>query len=131
MVKVTVDPSAYELRLAGRDEMNLAEYPIFALSRAPKVPAHDGRLERVFEIHGRDGQPTKRLTVAAPASYGLPTIADLHVLLALLAAARHEHNFKHRKVHFATRRIFEVMRWSPNSRSYDRLERVLNRLKHV
>src|SRR3989304_4460220 len=72
----------------GRDEMNLAEFPLATLAdRAPR-----GCKTLVFEdrIRGRgQGQhQVKRLTISASDKYGLPTAADDEGVLGLGPGAK-------------------------------------------
>ena len=68
----------------GRDELNLAEFPVAAL--ADRVPA--GQKTLVFEDRIRDygkGKPVlRRVTIAASPTYGLPTALDDEVLVGLI-----------------------------------------------
>jgi hypothetical protein len=118
----------------GRDEMNLADFPISALQRTQASDADGRKIDRLeFEASRYD--PVKRqrvaqkVTLVSSASDGLPTPADEHVILALLYVAKHGDNFVSDTVSFAPGMLFEIMGWSPNGRSYTRLRNVLRRLK--
>src|SRR5436853_5513094 len=120
----------------GRDEMNLADFPISALPRAQKGDGAGGKLDRL-ELTASRYDPASRqrvrqkVTLTSTARDGLPTPADEHVILALLYVAKHSHNFASATVHFAPGQLFDIMGWSPNGRSYDRLRDVLRRLKSL
>jgi hypothetical protein len=120
----------------GRDEMNLADFPISALQRRQGSTA-DGRKIDHLEFQATRYDPVKRqrvaqkVTLLSSASDGLPTPADEHVILALLYVARHGDNFLSDTVFFAPGVLFEIMGWSPNGRSYARLRSVLRRLKSL
>lgn len=118
----------------GRDEMNLADFPISALPRAQKSDQAGSKMDRL-EFTATRYDPTLRqrvrqkVTLTSTARDGLPTPADEHVILALLYVAKHSNNFTDSTVLFSPSQLFEIMGWSPNGRSYQRLRQVLRRLK--
>ena len=120
--------------LDGRDEMNLADFPISVLQRQ-QPRAKDGmKVDSVtFESSRYDTRTRQRVqqrvVLESNARHGLPTPADENVVLALLYVAKHAHNFSEPKIHFRPRQLFRIMGWAPNSRSYERLRAVLRRLK--
>ena len=120
----------------GRDEMNLADFPISALQRAQKSDGAGGKLDRMeftasrYDAASR-GRIAQKVTLTSTARDGLPTPADEHVILALLYVAKHSTNFRDATVRFAPSRLFEIMGWAPNGRSYTRLRDVLRRLKSL
>ena len=120
----------------GRDEMNLADFPISALQRQQPSDA-DGRKRDRLEFEATRYDPVtrqrvrQRVTLTSSARDGLPTPADEHVILALLYVAKHSHNFADPTVYFAPSQMFDVMGWAPNGRSYTRLRDVLRRLKSL
>jgi len=120
----------------GRDEMNLADFPISALQRQQPSDA-DGRKRDRLEFEATRYDPVsrqriqQRVTLTSSARDGLPTPADEHVILALLYVAKHSHNFADATVYFAPSQMFDVMGWAPNGRSYTRLRDVLRRLKSL
>jgi hypothetical protein len=118
----------------GRDEMNLADFPISVLQRQQPADKEGRKLDRLeFEASRYDPATRRRVdqrvTLTTTARDGLPTPADEHVILALLYIAKHANNFATAEVRFAPGQLFEIMGWSPNGRSYDRLRDVLRRLK--
>lgn len=120
----------------GRDEMNLAEFPISALPRVQKDNGAGGKLDRMeftatrYDVGTRQ-RVQQKVTLTSTAQDGLPTPADEHVILALLYVAKHSNNFDEATVHFAPAQLFEIMGWAPNGRSYTRLRNVLRRLKSL
>src|SRR5262249_59693845 len=118
----------------GRDELNLADFPISVLQRQQPL-SDDGekRDTAVYEAsrYDRDSRQRvrQRVVLETSARHGLPTPADENVVLALLHVAKHSHNFTDPVVPFTPRQLFKIMGWAPNSRSYDRLRAVLRRLK--
>jgi hypothetical protein len=120
----------------GRDEMNLADFPISALQRVQKCDDTGRKVDRLeFEASRYDPasrqRVRQRVTLTSTAHDGLPTPADEHVVLALLYVARHSNNFSDATVHFAPSGLFDIMGWAPNGRSYTRLRDVLRRLKSL
>jgi hypothetical protein len=120
----------------GRDEMNLADFPISALQRQQPADADGRKLDRLEFTASRYDPATRRriqqkVTLTSSARDGLPTPADEHVILALLYVAKHSTNFAEPTVHFAPGQLFAVMGWAPNGRSYVRLRDVLRRLKSL
>src|SRR5712675_1153488 len=90
----------------GRDEMNLADFPIAALQRQQRSAADGQKLDRIaFEASRYD--PVKRqrvqqrVTLTSSARDGLPTPADEHVILALLYVAKHSNTFAEPTINFA------------------------------
>jgi hypothetical protein len=120
----------------GRDEMNLADFPISALQRTQKTDGEGRKLDRLeFQASRYDPvsrqRVTQRVTLTSSARDGLPTPADEHVVLALLYVAKHSNNFGDATVRFAPGQLFDIMGWAPNGRSYTRLRDVLRRLKSL
>lgn len=118
----------------GRDELNLADFPISVLQRQQPLDETGVKKDTaVYEASRYDRRTRQRMQqkviLETSSRHGLPTPADENVVLALLYVAKHSHNFANPQVHFAPRQLFEIMGWSPNSRSYDRLRDVLRRLK--
>lgn len=110
----------------GRDEMNLADFPLAGLaSRPPK-----GKMSLAFEDSVWDKRQktwiNKRLTIAASTEYGLPAASDDEVILGLVQmtyAAR----FTDRKLVFVPAELFRVLGWRGEGRDYSRLEESLKR----
>jgi hypothetical protein len=120
----------------GRDEMNLADFPISVLQRQQPSGADGRKLDTIVYESSRLDPATRqrvsqRVTLQSSAREGLPTPADEHVILALLYVAKHGTNFAGATVPFAPGQLFEIMGWSPNGRSYRRLRGVLRRLKSL
>jgi hypothetical protein len=103
--------------LIGRDEMNLAEFPIALL--ADRVSK--GQKTLYFEDqHGR-------LTVTGSDAYGLPTGADADVIIALIYLTKLRNNFSDVNVEFSRYELVNLLGWPDQGWSYRRLEESLNR----
>ena len=109
-----------------KDELNLAEFPIAALT--DRVP--DGQTTLVFEdkLEQREGPPIiRRLTISAPPKHGLPAAVDDEVIVGLIQLTKRRNNFTDPKVHFSRYELIEVLGWPQNGQSYRRIEEALHR----
>ncbi len=90
-----------------KDELNLAEFPIAALS--DRIP--DGQTTLVFEdrLERRDSQPiVRRLTIMGTHKHGLPTSLDDEVLVGLIQLTKRRSNFTDPRVHFSRYELIEL-----------------------
>ncbi|MEJ7637344.1 MAG: plasmid replication initiator TrfA [Singulisphaera sp.] len=113
--------------VAGRDELNLAEFPITVLSdRVPK-----GCKTLVFEDEVYDQQAkevvTRKLTITGSDAYGLPTAVDDEILVALIQLTKLANNFSAPEVHFTRYEIVRLLGWPDSGESYRRIEGSLRR----
>lgn len=110
----------------GKDELNLAEFPIAALSNRV-----DNDIKTiVFEDTTFDkssGQVIKRsLTITASDAFGLPTASDDEVLLGLIQLTRQQ-GFTSPRVYFTPYKLMQILGWPPTTKNYRRLSDALNR----
>lgn len=115
-----VEPSAF------KDELNLAEFPIAALT--DRVP--DGQNTLVFEDHleQRDGPPiVRRLSISGHGKLGLPAALDDQVIVGLIQLTKRQNNFTNSRVHFSRYELIELLGWPQDGHSYRRIEEALNR----
>lgn len=110
----------------GRDEMNLAEFPLCALAHRLKPEIKTLRFEDRMWDKGRNQFITRQLTVTGSDAYGLPTELDDEVLLGLIQLTR-RHGFAERKVPFTRHELIRLLGWRDDSKSYARVEASLNR----
>lgn len=111
---------------AFKDELNLAEFPIAALT--DRVP--DGQTTLVFEdrLEQRDGVPiVRRLTIMAPSKHGLPAALDDEVIVGLIQLTKRRNNFTDPKVSFSRYELIELLGWPQTGPSYRRIEEALHR----
>ncbi len=95
----------------GRDEMNLAEFPITLLTdHAP-----EGQKTLVF----REGEQT--LTVTGSDAYGLPTALDADVIVALIQLTKQANNFTNPVVPFTRYGLIKLLGWQNKGSNYQRL----------
>jgi hypothetical protein len=114
------DPSQGRIESApviGRDEMNLAEFPIALI--ADRVPAGQKTL-RFEDEHGR-------LTVTGSDAYGLPTAVDTDVLVALIYLTKLRNGFGDVKVDFSRYELIKLLNWPDDGAYYRRLDQSFNR----
>lgn len=118
-VEVETDPGY-------KDELNLAEFPIAALS--DRVP--DGQLSLVFEdtLEQPGGPPiVRRLTIMGTHKHGLPTAADDEVMVGLIQLTKRRNNFTEARVTFSRYELIELLGWPQSGHSYQRVEEALHR----
>jgi len=104
-------------RRIGRDEMNLAEFPLGMLAdRAdPTV--------KTIVFNGEHG----RLTITGSDAHGLPTAPDADVIVALLHLTKAQNNFTSPDVTFTRYDLLKLLGWPDRGQYYKRLEESLNR----
>lgn len=110
----------------GRDELNLAEFPLAAI--ADRIPDNQKTLvfeDRIFDS-GKSEMITRRLTISASDKFGLPTSLDDEVILGLIQLTK-QHRFDERKVTFSRYQLIQILGWRHEGRSYERLEKSLKR----
>ncbi len=121
------DPRKSIQQVGGRDELNLAEFPISLLS--DRVPS--GVKTLVFEDQVFDQQAgeivKRKLTITGSDAYGLPTATDDEILVALIQLTKLANGFTDRLVHFTRYEILKLLGWSDEGRNYARIEESLNR----
>ena len=115
--KRTKKKAPVETARVGKDEMNLAEFPITILThRAPEGV----KTLRYQDQHGQ-------LTVTGSDALGLPTAIDADVIVALIELTKKRNNFTEQTVNFTRYELIRLMGWANVGTSYDRVEESLNR----
>jgi hypothetical protein len=111
----------------GKDEMNLAEFPIALLTG--RVPAGQKIIEyrdQIFEEQtGRT--ITRKLTIRPAEGTGLPTAVDDDVILALIQLTKANNGFTSRKLEFSRLDLIRTLGWPDSGASYKRLATSLER----
>ena len=114
----------------GRDEMNLAELPLSAVSDR----FLDGAKTVVFidEVwdEGKRGHVPRKLSISGSDLYGLPTAKDDDVLLACLQLSSIG-DFHSPEVNFSRYELLKLLRWPDENKYYKRLATSLRRWKGV
>jgi hypothetical protein len=110
----------------GKDEMNLAEYPLSILTH--RVPRHRKTYSFTQRITDHQGTIIKQSwSILGSDKYGLPTPYDDDVLIALLYCYK-EQKPQGKKIHFSLYKLCQIMQKTLSKREYDRMRDSLNRL---
>ena len=119
------DPSPLKM-IDGKDELNLAEFPLCAISDRLTSDQKTIHFEDRIWDNNRGETITRQLTITGSDEYGLPTAHDDEVLLGLIQLTRLQ-DFSSRRISFSRYRLIQVLGWRDESKTYERLERSLNR----
>jgi len=111
---------------SGRDELNLAEFPLAALTE--RLPKGTKTLEFNDEITDKSsGKLIKReVTITGSDKYGLPKANDDEIITALIQLTRRQ-GFRSPTVEFSRYEIIDILGWKHTTYSYKRIEESLNR----
>jgi hypothetical protein len=110
----------------GRDELNLAEFPLCALAHRLRPEQKTLRFEDRVWDERRGETITRQLIITGSDAYGLPTALDEEVLLGLIQFSR-LNQFAERTVRFTRYQLIQLLGWRNESKSYERIEASLNR----
>jgi hypothetical protein len=112
-----MDDEDKDPRRVGRDEMNLAEFPIALLTDYPP----EGVKMLVFEDrHGK-------LTVVGSEDRGLPTASDADVIVGLIQLTKLRNDFTDPTVEFSRYELLKLLGWPDQKQYYQRLKESLRR----
>src|SRR5919197_167522 len=112
--------------ILGKDEMNLAEYPLSVLTH--RIPRNRKTYSFTQRITDHQGTVIKQSwSVLGSDKYGLPTPYDDDVLIALLYCYK-EQKPPGKKIHFSLYKLCQIMQKTLSKREYDRMRDSLNRL---
>ena len=126
----SVIDSAEIIRL-GKDEMNLAEFPITLLAdRVPKGQKSIEYQDRIFDE--KSGKAIiRKVTIKAPeepnGQSGLPTAVDDDVILGLIQLTKMTNGFTSQEVEFSRLELIRLLGWPDSGDSYRRLTVSLKR----
>lgn len=113
---------------SGVDELNLAEFPLAAVSDR----FLDGKKTLVFEdtvfCREQNRELPRRLTISGSDRYGLPTAKDDDVLLACIQISKLG-DFATPEVSFSRYEIIKLLRWKDETKNYERVSTSLRRWK--
>ena len=105
----------------GKDEMNLAEFPIALLTdRVPKGVITIESQDEFFDERAGKVIVRKRVITGSD-KYGLPTAKDDEVILGLIQLTRKANNFAERTVNFSRSELIELLHWPHKGQSFKRL----------
>ncbi|TWU59635.1 replication initiator protein A [Crateriforma conspicua] len=113
----------------GRDEMNLAEFPLFALQRRAN-DVTELKYETTFRDKITGKRRVRRVTFQGNPEYGLPTAEDADILFALTAYAKQFPEFK-RKNYFDVPFLIEELGWTKSGSNYQRVRLAIQRWDHT
>lgn len=120
-------PQRHPVSEGGRDELNLAEFPITVLS--DKVPKALKTL--TFSDHIRDQATgemvTRKVTISGSDIYGLPGPLDMDVLLCLIQITKLANNFTSPEVKFSRGELVRMLRLPDSGKHYRRIDESLRR----
>lgn len=112
----------------GRDEMNLAEFPMALL--AHRAPPGQKTMHFHKTIRGPDSRPLEQhWIITATDEFGLPVAGDEELYLALLDLSRRQ-GFPE-VVRFSRYELMQRMHWKPTGGNYRRILEGLRRLSGV
>lgn len=105
----------------GRDEMNLAEFPIAFLGRRP--PKKLDRLVFTDTVYNEATRKpvTRTLTISASGLDGLPSSRDEDVILGLIQISA-KTNFESPEILFTRYELIKLLGWKDDGVSYKRIE---------
>jgi hypothetical protein len=110
----------------GKDELNLAEFPLCALAHRLRPEQKTLRFEDQVWDEQRGESRTRQLIITGSDAYGLPTALDDEVLLGLIQLTK-QHGFADRRVPFTLYQLIHLLDWRDETKSDERLEASLNR----
>ncbi len=112
--------------VVGRDEMNLAEFPLSVIGK--RSPGDLKTLHFEDEVWDRSLEKyvPRKLTITGSDLLGLPNSLDDEVLLGCIQLTK-EAGFTDRKVRFTRYELMELIGWPSDGRSYERISESLDR----
>ncbi|MDB6133194.1 MAG: replication initiator protein [Verrucomicrobiales bacterium] len=110
----------------GRDELNLAEFPITTVGSRSDPSIKTISFEDTTYDKGAGEFITRRLTVTGSDKYGLPTTLDDEVLLGMIQLS-HKQGFRSRDVFFKPSELLQSIGWEDCGPHYARLRVSLSR----
>jgi hypothetical protein len=110
----------------GRDELNLAEFPLASLSTrgAPDQKTLEFQ-DTIYDAHSRQ-LVERKLTITGADKFGLPNALDDEVILALIQLSKRQ-GFTSSMVPFSRYEIIQILGWEDQSWNYHRITQALER----
>lgn len=113
----------------GKDEMNLAEFPITLLTRRNIENTKTIRFNDT--ITGPEGkQFDRKWIITGSDEFGLPLAQDNDVLMAIFSLGK-MNNFASSTINFSRYKLLKTMNWKDDGKNYKRIKEALNRLLGV
>ena len=110
----------------GKDELNLVEFPLCALTHRLRPDQKTLQFEDQVWDEQRGTMRTRQLTITGSDAYGLPTALDDEVLVGLIQLSKRQ-GFAERKVPFTRYQLIQLLGWRDETKSYERLAASLHR----
>lgn len=110
----------------GRDELNLAEFPISAIGSRSDPSVKTLKFEDQTFDKASGEMIQRRLTITASDEHGLPTTADDEVLLGLLQMSRIQ-RFESSSVTFTPYQLIRILGWKVSTYNYKRIREAIDR----
>ncbi len=120
-----------ELLRIGKDEMNLAEFPMTSLSDRPITSETSLKFEDQIYDDRKKKLITRKRIIEGSKEYGLPTATDDSVILALIQLTKMKNGFSSREVEFTRHELIGLLSWPNKGQSYERIAQSLHRLASV
>lgn len=117
--------------IRGRDELNLAEFPIALLTNQPDPSVLTVTYQDRIMDKASGEWITRKVQIAGSENFGLPTAGDSDVIVALIQHTRMINNFTSRRVPFTRYELLKLMGWNDEGKNYNRIAESLRRWTHV
>lgn len=127
----TLAPLERSDRTTGRDELNLAEFPLAAIAHRVAPEQRTLVFEDDIFDEGTQQPVHRKLIISASEHSGLPTPLDSDVLLVLIHLTNARNGFTERTVAFSRYELVKFMGWDEGGKSYRRLDEALTRWASV
>ena len=114
-------------RSLGTDEMNLAEFPLVAISTRTEPGQTTLQFEDSVHDSGTNSLVHRTLMVTGSEHFGLPTATDNDILLVLIHLSNVRNRFRDKRVEFTRYELIKFLGWPPDGRAYKRLDESLMR----
>jgi hypothetical protein len=111
---------------AGKDELNLAEFPIATLTKRVDPNTKTITSTDIIWDEASKSHIERKVTVTASDKYGLPTALDEEVVLGLLQLSRLQ-GFRTQEVLFTRYQLLKILGWHDTGTNYQRIEDSLRR----
>lgn len=123
---MTEQKQALQEPVIGKDEMNLAEFPLSVIGK--RAPGNLKTLHFQDEVWDRSLEQyvPRRLTITGSDLLGLPNSLDDEVLLGCVQLTK-EAGFADRKVRFTRYELMDLIGWARDGRNYARISESLDR----
>lgn len=115
----------------GKDENNLAEFPVALLSDRAELGQKTIEFQDTLTDWKTGKQITRRVSITGSDQFGLPTAKDEQVLLALVQLTKLANGFTNPEVWFTKHQVIELLGWQNRGWAYERVEESLHRWKGV